>query len=57
MSAYFNNNHNNDRWKKDDKRKEVKSSRIITNHNLKRGNGSAEHMGNDLEQIRLPSSR
>ena len=57
MSAYLNNNHNNDGRKKDDKRKEVKSSRIITNHNLKRGNGSAEHMGNDLEQFRLPSSR
>lgn len=45
MSAYLNNNHNIDR-RKDDKRKDFKSSRIITNH---RGNGSAEHMVNGLE--------
>ena len=48
MSAYLYNNHNIDK-RKDDKRKEVKSSRIITNHNKIRGNGSVEHMENGLE--------
>lgn len=41
MSAYL---YNNIDRRKDDKRKEVKSSRLITNNNKIRGNASVEHM-------------